>query len=78
MAVKTHKEVTPFYRHFESSETFGIDSHQVRNTITGKVDACADVFPWCWGQGGQISPGPQVLEFFCWAPVVFLGEIFLC
>ena len=21
--------------------------HQVRNTITGKVDACADVFPRC-------------------------------
>ena len=37
LAVKTHNEVTPFYRHFEPSETFGTDSHQVRNTITGKV-----------------------------------------
>jgi hypothetical protein len=52
LAVKTHNEVTPFYRHFEPSETFGTDSHQVRNTITGKVDACADVFPrcTCWYQ----------------------------
>ena len=48
LAVKTHNEVTLFYRHFEPSETFGTDSHQVRNTITGKVDACADVFPRCW------------------------------
>ena len=47
LAVKTHNEVTPFYRHFEPSETFGTDSHQVRNTITGKVDACADVFSRC-------------------------------
>ena len=37
------------YRHFEPSETFGTASHQVRNTITGKVDACADVFPRCFG-----------------------------
>jgi hypothetical protein len=43
-----HNEVTPFYRHFEPSETLGTDSHQVRNTITGKVDACADVFPRCY------------------------------
>ena len=37
LTVKTHNEVTPFYRHFEPSETFGTDSHQVRNTITGLV-----------------------------------------
>jgi hypothetical protein len=47
LAVKTHNEVTPFYRHFEPSETFGTASHQVRNTTTGKVEACADVFPRC-------------------------------
>ena len=31
------------------------------------------------GGRGQIAPGPQVLkaqEIFCWAPVIFLGEIF--
>jgi hypothetical protein len=47
MLIFAHNEVTPFHRHFEPSETFGTDSHQVRNTITGKVDACADVFPRC-------------------------------
>jgi hypothetical protein len=27
--------------------------------------------------GGGIAPGPQVpLEIFCWAPVIFLEEIF--
>ena len=46
-AVKTHNEVTPFYRHFEPSGTFGTASHQIRNTITDRVDACADVFPRC-------------------------------
>jgi hypothetical protein len=29
LAVKTHNEVTSFYRHFETSETFGTASHQV-------------------------------------------------
>jgi hypothetical protein len=31
--VKTHNEVTPFYRHFEHSETFGTASHQVRKLL---------------------------------------------
>ena len=60
-------EVTPFYRHFEPSETFGTASHQVRNTITGKVDACADVFPRCWVYVGFKEAVKSVLlmRVFC-------------
>ena len=68
MAVKTHNEVTPFYRHFEPSETFGTDSHQVRNTITVRLThaqtffrgvarsrylKCKTNFEACWNKADQ-------------------------
>jgi hypothetical protein len=61
LAVKTHNEVTPFYRHFEPSETFGTDSHQVRNTITVRLTHAQTFFR------GVNNNGLFIVIFCYWA-----------